>query len=336
MPVDARSLEFRQLATGDESAALELWRATLTSSTRPATVDYWRWKHSANPFGTSVLLGAFSGEDLVGLRPLLPWRFSSGEASVLACRAVDTAVHSSWRRQGLFTELTSSSLELARARRIRFVFNTPNRRSRAGYLKLGWREAGRVPALIRPRWSRLQSRASPHSGTPGRDGVSVGLPVKCLLDEPTFEALTARWGATDSRFRTERTADYFAWRYQWVPGISYRAAWSLNEERSVAVVYRTRVRHGRRELSVCELIADPGAGAAATSLFEAVERHEHPDYSVAAATRNTIERRMLRGMGFLPVSILAPRVVARPIGSDSPWAVALSSWRPSLGDFELF
>ena len=32
-----------------------------------------------------------------------------------------------------------------------FVFNTPNDKSRPGYLKMGWEEVGRVPITVRPR-----------------------------------------------------------------------------------------------------------------------------------------------------------------------------------------
>ena len=50
---------------------------------------------------------------------------------------------------------TLAAIDELRAESVAFVFNTPNDKSRPGYLKMGWHEVGRVPVSISLR--RLQS-----------------------------------------------------------------------------------------------------------------------------------------------------------------------------------
>ena len=48
----------------------------------------------------------------------------------------------------MFTKLTMHGLAAMQADGVDFVFNTPNSQSRPGYLKMGWREVGRLPAAV--------------------------------------------------------------------------------------------------------------------------------------------------------------------------------------------
>ncbi|MDH5380092.1 MAG: hypothetical protein OEW75_04520, partial [Cyclobacteriaceae bacterium] len=48
-----------------------------------------------------------------------------------------------------------------------FIFNTPNEKSRPGYLKMGWVDAGRLPVYFRPvagikNWKKIASLPSIH------------------------------------------------------------------------------------------------------------------------------------------------------------------------------
>ena len=140
----------RPLTRADSEPALALMRQALGSSLLPRTLEFWNWKHFLNPFGHSPGLVAEANGNMVGLRVFLRWRWHSGNEAYEALRAVDTATHPDWRRRGIFRELTSQLVEIARDDKVSIIFNTPNAASRAGYLKMGWSSVGRVPVYFRP------------------------------------------------------------------------------------------------------------------------------------------------------------------------------------------
>ncbi len=85
----------------------------------------------------------------MAFRALMRWEFVRGGVVLRAVRAVDTATDPEYQGRGLFRSLTMHGLEHVRAEGVDFVFNTPNTQSRPGYLKMGWREVGRLPAAVR-------------------------------------------------------------------------------------------------------------------------------------------------------------------------------------------
>ena len=93
---------------------------------------------------------------IVGLRTFMRWDLVTGEGETLRCaRAVDTATHPDHQGKGIFRRLTEEAVEVARDDGIAMIFNTPNEKSKPGYLKMGWREVGEIGALIRPSLSML-------------------------------------------------------------------------------------------------------------------------------------------------------------------------------------
>ena len=125
---------------------------------------------------------------------------------------------------------------------VAFVFNTPNDRSRPGYLKMGWQPVRRLPVLARPR--------SPLATRPDRRGPdrrrkwsvpsTVGVPAaEALADAGAVAALL---DSTATGLRTNRSAAYLAWRYGFEP-LGYRVVAGPGG-RGLAV-FRLR-RRGRR------------------------------------------------------------------------------------------
>ncbi len=86
---------------------------------------------------------------VVAFRAFMRWEFVRGGRVLRAVRAVDTATDPDYQGRGLFRALTMHGLESVRADGVDFVFNTPNGQSRPGYLKMGWRDVGRLPAAVR-------------------------------------------------------------------------------------------------------------------------------------------------------------------------------------------
>lgn len=303
---------------------------------------FWRWKHEASPFGRSPGLVAMAGGRAVALRVFLRWRFAAADRTVHAVRAVDTATHPDWRRRGLFRRLTLELVERVRHEGAAFIFNTPNPRSRRGYLAMGWKDVGRAPLLVRLRrpvrsLRGLLGRAR-DQGEGSLETPPELRPVGELLGEPDLPALLAAWSAGERRLHTPRTPEYLSWRYGEAPGLSYGALWRLEGSSGAVVVARARRRYGLREVTLSELLAsdDPEGQDTARALLRRMGGLADVDYLAALATPGTVERDLLREAGWLPVAA-GPRWVVRPLRrATGPDPRDRRSWRSSAGDLELF
>lgn len=310
------------------------------------SAEWWRWKHQRSPFGPSYGLVAMAGGRPVALRVFLRWRFQTGGRKVEAVRAVDTATHPDWRRRGLFRRLTMELAERAADAGAAFVFNTPNAKSRPGYLSMGWRPVARVPVLTRPLRplsvvATIVRRSSVDAAAPPlREGPPGSRPVSDLLARPWLaDFLTAAVPADEARLHTVATPEYLNWRYAAVPGVAYGALWQVTEGQGAVVVARIRRRRNLIEVAVVEVLTTPGQAAAtkAVGLIRRLAAEAGADYLIASAPRRSAERRVLRASG-LWGPLPGPRLVARPLatGAAVPSPLRWPSWRLGLGDLELF
>lgn len=351
----ARPVEIRRARPEDRGAVLALLAETFGAGGLVDDPAFWTWKHERSPFGPSPCLVAEADGRIVALRAFLPWHFRSGGREVLAVRAVDTATHPEHRGRGLFRRLTLRLADELAAEGVAFVFNTPNRSSLPGYLGMGWSDAGRVPVWVRPRRPLRLARAVLAPG-PSADEADP-LPadpegrVAALLEEPGLPALLEAVGAharTDGRYHTPRTPEYLRWRYAEVPRLVYGARWRLAGQHprgdgSAAVVYRRKLRRGLRELMVAEVLVDGTEGAReAGRLLRGLIDETGADVATALAARGTPEADALSRAGFLRLPGAGPRLVVRPLAPgeggdrDTPDPTDRRSFRPALGDLELF
>lgn len=334
-------LNVRPIGPEDTGRILELLRLSLGEGQIPRSREYWTWKHEANPFGVSPGLVAEVDGEIVGLRVFMRWGWRAGEGEVGAVRAVDTATHPEWRGRRIFTRLTLELVERLQADgSATFVFNTPNDRSRPGYLKMGWSQVGRVSLWVRPRrpWRMLRSLLG-GATEDERDEPKTAFPsVGRFLDRPGVDTFLATPGADDRRLSTRRSSDYLRWRYAEIPGFDYRAAWS-EEEDGGAVIFRVRRRGDLRELRLCETLVGPGRSAPrrAGALIRKLVHDMPVDYAVAMGAAGTLERRALLAAGFVPAPRSGPILTVRPLYAlPEPDPLQRSSWRLSIGDLELF
>lgn len=326
------TLDVRRATDDDLAAVLDLLQASLGWVPDDAYARFFAWKHHHSPAGRSpawVAVDAAAGDRVVGFRTFSRWQFERGDETVTAVRAVDTATHPDYQGRGIFSQLTRHALDELADEGVAFVFNTPNERSRPGYLKMGWQLVERLPvaAAIRSplaltRLARARTPADKWS-VPTAVGVPIG---EALSDAAAVAELLDAARPHDGRLRTRRTPAHLTWRYGFEP-LHYRALVGPGGVAEGIVVFRLRRRGPALEAAVCEQIVPAGDGATAAALVRRVLRETGADHAVQ------IGRAQPR-RGRLPVPGQGPTLVWRAVTeTDMPPA---DRWDLALGDIELF
>jgi GNAT superfamily N-acetyltransferase len=329
-----QGVSVRPFVEDDLPRVLELLDASLgggPAGRRPP--ELFRWKHLESPFGPSYMLVATDGDRLVGLRAFMRWRFTAGGRTVRAARAVDTATHPDHQGKGIFKRLTLALLD-AVAGEVDLVFNTPNGKSGPGYLKMGWREVGRVPVAVRVRRPLRLLRPA---GTAAAPPPVTAEPAAAVLDRgDEVAALLAREPATPSRLSTARDLAYLRWRYGAAPLLGYRAVVERRGgELAGLAVFRVRPRGRLWESTVVEVLAG-GDRAVAGHLLRRVAAAAPVDHLTMHAPAGSPAARAALRSGFLPAPA-GIRLVANPLRPDLlPDPTGLGAWALSLGDLEVF
>ena len=322
-------IHIRAATPDDDPAVLGLLEASMGWIPDDLAARFFVWKHREGPFGPSpswVAVDRDTGR-IVGLRTFLRWRF----AGVEAVRAVDTATHPDFQGRGIFSRLTLHALNDLRTMGVAFVFNTPNERSRPGYLKMGWQTVGRLPVAVRPRsplaLARLARARAPAD--------KWSLPTTAG-DEPG--ALLAAFGAgaprtanrTDGGLGTDRTGAYLQWRYG-LPELRYRVLTAPDGPEHGLVVFRLRRRGAATEAAVCEMLVPDGRRRSSTTrgLLRTVVRASRADHAVLVGPARL-------ALGLLPVPRQGPTLLWRAVATDDAHPPPLDRWDLSLGDVELF
>lgn len=327
MTAPAAGVTIRRMQAADEEQVLGLIEAALGRQPDPRNAAFFAWKHRENAFGVSPAWVAVDGDQVVGLRTLMRWEFDSPDGPARAVRAVDTATHPDHQGRGIFSALTLRAIDELRDEGVDFVFNTPNDKSRPGYLKMGWREVGRLPTGLRPAsvvaLPRIVAARVPSElwSTPSAAGLAV---AEALGDESAvtelLDAVPQPAGVV-----TRRTPAYLRWRYGFGP-LEYRV---LHGGASIAdgvLLFRLRRRGAASELVVGDvLLPDPSATAVRRLLREALHA-TGADYALGLRTAPA--------SGLLPLPRQGPMLTWRALASES--MPNLSQWRLSLGDIELF
>jgi GNAT superfamily N-acetyltransferase len=330
MAVTDHPIEVRVAEPSDRGAVLELLGASLGLSSDERFDAFFSWKHEQNPFGRSPGWVAVDDGLVVGFRTFLRWEHESRDGGVLqAVRAVDTATRPSHQGRGIFRRLTLQALDDLRTDGIDFVFNTPNDKSRPGYVKMGWRVVGRLGATVRitsplsfARMVRARVPAdqwsAPASG--GRPAAEV------LADAALPDLLRAVSGPPG--LHTHRTAAYLQWRYGFAP-LAYRVVTLDDDVRGGVAIFRLRRRGPALECALCEVLAPDGEPGAHRALVRSVVRQCGADYVIRVGGPMADRTGFVRAPGQGPVLTWYPLAAALPGSRLDDWALA-------LGDVELF
>ena len=313
------TVTIRPYQSEDLEPVLDLLRVALGETPHlRRTQAVFAWKHLDNPFGPSLMLIAEAAGTVAGFRAFMRWELTTPGGQTVKCvRAVDTATHPEYQRRGIFRRLTLDAIEVARADGVELVFNTPNRRSGAGYSTMGWTEVGGIGVLVRPSRRMLSRHRAPANASDPADFIEQPKPVTDL-DPPQRAALG---------LRTPRRPEYLDWRFRRHPTARYLMVGDGDNQ----AILRPSIRNGRRELVISDLFGpNPGRAVALAT------RRSRSDYLVASFRSGTPERRAVLRSGLVPVPwTQALNLYAHPL-TDLPLEVtALESWDLALSDLEL-
>ena len=277
--------------------------------------DLFRWKHETNAFGRSLIMVAESRDGLVAVRPFMRWRFRNQRNTLSAARAVDTATRPEARGQGLFRTLTESGIEVLRDEGVDIIFNTPNDQSRPGYLKMGWRDTGRVAVGL--RLGRLRSLPRLRNARVAAEKLSLPATFGHAVEDDLEGIDLNSAESTDGVWRTDHSVSSLMWRYGAGP-VNYR--WIPGPEGS-GIFARARRRGMAIELLIAEVVGNADRASQLTSMKLAIAK-SGADIGVAPPLFP----------GTIAITRLGPRLAMRRVTSEPE--PDDHQWQP--GDLELF
>lgn len=304
-------MTIREAVAGDIPAVVSLLKLSLGEGLMPKSESYWSWKHIDNPFGKSPVLVAEEGDKLIGVRAFMRWGWCSDGNTVQAVRAVDTATHPDFQGKGIFRKLTMELVASCKEQGIHFIFNTPNKHSMPGYLKMGWQNAGRLPIRFQP--------VLPFT-TWGKESDIKSLNFLSWINE-------ADYTATDhgSFLKTIRTKEFLKWRYGTVPVASYKVLDHDNE----VVIYRIKENSWGTEFRITDVLTKDGM------LTDYMKRQVmiHARQVGSRVVTSSAKLNMSGGI----VLNRGPFVTIRDLNySEFNELIGFKNWNVTIGDMELF
>ena len=263
-----------------------------------------------------MVLVAEKDEKIVGVRAFMQWRWQINHTMWQAYRAVDTATHPDYQRQGIFKKLTLNALEQAGKQGDAFVFNTPNDNSRPGYLKMGWQAVGKLKLAIVPVVFYFDYWFSKK---------------KYIFDESNLSMLchfhNAQLEKTGKLF-TPKSVSYLQWRYK----NNVMQDYKIFNHQNFYVAYYIKKHRFFKELRVVEIIKNNKKNTNKTIKKLLVKAAvENRCLILTVSDKNLFKRQFYGSFG--PVLTFKNLTNQEKITQK---ALKIDNWHYNLGDLELF
>lgn len=285
---------------------------------------FWIWKHQQNPFGASPVLLAVHENKIVGIRAFMHWQLLHKGETLRAFRAVDTVTDPAHQGKGIFTHLTLELIEqLKTTVPESFIFNTPNKKSMPGYLKMGWQILGRAPVYIRPvlfpqkfqkeRWEAYR------------------------LQLINFHTLHGSENADRTSFiHVPKSADYFNWRYAAYPLPDYALDVLKNGSNELYFFFKIKKHRYFNELRICDVWSQEEKDWRLITGHAAHLANVNGCRFASIMPEPGNKLKMLLN-GYISIRNMANIITIRNINSKRFDQTALfENWSFSMGDLELF
>ncbi len=254
---------------------------------------------------------ATDGKRVVGMIALVPTRLRNSPGRGLGYQAIDTAVHSSCRGQGLFVKMGSLAQDPA-AVGGEVLWGFPNANAAPGwYGRLGWTNFGPVPLLVRPlRSSFLLGRVHPKLRAidlPLIRGKQT--PVELYADgarlardcDSLWQRVAPRYGIA-----VDRSGEWLRWRLVDKPGANYRCVGLKSDTGDLDAFVAVKVadKHGAQLCYVMEAIGAENREGDLVRLLRAelaLAAQSGAEAALAWCPKTAPNYRSYRRAGFVPV-----------------------------------
>lgn len=317
-------MEIREAVPSDIPQIVQVLKLSLGESDLPLSEEIWHFKHMENPFGPSVVLIAEENGKIIGVRALMRWTLFSrdGQKKFNTYRAVDTATHPEFQGRGVFSKLTLKAVEKVKEKGDSFIFNFPNNFSRPGYLKMGWKQLGKINIGIKPAlvsfWkikSGIKPEISDHNATPEE-----------------IEELCKKWNSSvkDEGLFTPKSFEYLNWRYHKNPLKKY----SVFSNPRIYLSACIDKRKGIKELRITECIF-----LNANQDLKKVKKIIRKWSSYFGVQVITFSPKLLHLSHPVLIGSFGPILTIRELNlplEDKSKVFQHDKWNYSLGDMELF
>lgn len=313
-------MQIRIAGIEDVLNIIPLIKSSLGESLVKKSPQIWNFKHIDNPFGKSHVLLAIENDVFVGVRALMKWNWQLNNDVWVAYRAVDTATHPDFQGRGIFKKLTLQALEDVQKEQETFVFNTPNDKSRPGYLKMGWQIVDALPIAIVPTifyffYSIFRKKAV----------------KKHQIQEERLDELCKihnRFLSGTNTIFTPKSATYLKWRFEENPMQKYHVI-STNDWYIAMYIKEHRFF---KELRIVEIIGDD-SNSHKKEIQNSVLAYaiQNRCWIITLANKDLFRFRLFGKFG--------PKLTFKSLTKNTLFvnkALNITDWKYSLGDLELF
>jgi GNAT superfamily N-acetyltransferase len=305
---------------------VDLLKTSLGESTTKKSVEFWNWKHIDNPFGKSTIVLAKDENRIVAVRAFMKWQFDNNTQSIICGRAVDTAVHPDYQGKGIFTKLTLQAIDKAEQENVDLIFNSPNKISKVGYLKMGWLENGRMPIKIAPTFCIPNKFEDENCNDIFNE---YSFPTNLILESILINS-------KKNNFETPINTTIINWRYKHCPVNKYGCIYNEGE---YLIVFRLKKVNKYIELRLCDVVFkndEPSINKAIIALHRLCKKVK--PLFISCANSISIPKSFYSKLLFSPLIKFGPDITLRTVSKHShiEYFKEFKYWQPSLGCMELF
>ena len=294
----------------------------------------WLYESNSNPSfkETIAVVGVNDEDEVVGFRGWVPGIIWQDGKKYIVARAADVVVSPKGRRQGLFTRMTTYSIQYLRKKGVSGILNlSSNSQSNPGYIKLGWRPIGQLNI-----WYRIRIRKFVPLVQKEEWNVSGG---KTILYPYIPTGLRLPSGNNLNFSMREGQLDWYAKR----PHKQYITAVSYNDEGELVSLFITEER-GKVTGLIYAYCTDVKMGSYAFRKLSV--RTESRIIAVWGWALSISNARLLKRIGFLTIPFYTkirniPPVLVRTVGElddECNWKIGnkdmrnINNWEISLID----
>ena len=318
----------RRALPEDTPQIISLLKQSLGESRILKSEKLWIWKHNENAFGKSEINLAFEGEQLIGVRPFMRWNWKLNSGTLRSLRAVDTAIHPAFQGKGVFSTLTQELIREVEGN-YDFIFNTPNKKSRLGYYKMGWKSLGRIPVyfMIKPLNGIGKKKWDPEQ--------EFNIQNVLAVFNNNMDAIQIMM---PNAIVSEKTIEIIEWRYLKCPIFSYYAIGELSGDNSYLIIFRIIERFKLKELRIVEFLLHPEFtdNRNFDERFEYLLQHSGANFISMPRTQTLNKKNKVKLITRLFKLKIGPVLTVMRLNSNTPQLNPDLNWFPSFGDLELF